>query len=89
MTSYYLDYPPGTHVWIGGQDKQKNSSLWKWEDGSLIDGYNNFDPSSPEPEKNDSHGNCLQVIFPDDLTWKKTSCKDVGSYGFIAEKRKS
>merc|ERR1712150_458825 len=74
-------YPSGTKLWIGGQDLAK-SNQWAWSTGDLIGGYFNFDPSI-----NSESGDCLDIILPNDLTWKKSNCNGADSnHGFIAEK---
>ena len=76
-----LGYPSGTKLWIGGQDLAK-SNQWAWSTGDLIGGYFNFDPSI-----NSESGDCLNIILPNDLTWKKSNCNGADSnHGFIAEK---
>ena len=82
MVNCVLGYPSGTKLWIGGQDLAK-SNQWAWSTGELIKGYFNFDPST----NSESGLHCLDIILPNDLTWKKSNCNGADSiHGFIAEK---
>ena len=81
-TFYRIGYPISTRIWIGGTDIAQNEN-WMWSTGSLIkdQNYTNFDLSTP------NQGDCLDIILPNDVTWKKSRCDGQDyPHGFIAEK---
>ena len=83
-TSYiftlYLGYEEGTRIWIGGQNIANANFGWRWSNGSRIQDETQFDP-------NTNSGACLDVILPNDLTWKKSPCdgRNTG-HAFVAQK---
>merc|ERR1719323_222673 len=73
-------YDEGTRIWIGGQNIANANFGWRWSNGSRIQDESQFDP-------NTNFGACLDVILPDDLSWKKSPCNGRNtSHAFVAQK---
>ena len=78
--SFCLGYAEGTRIWIGGQNIANANFGWRWSNGSRIQDESQFDP-------NTNSGACLDVILPDDLSWKKSPCNGRNtSHAFVAQK---